>query len=237
MRDLTQADAAARSYVERYFWRLPELAVAIGLDEEGTARLICAGCAPGPIYAWSGRWWSALSACRGTDSTAPPDGADLYYSRSAAWDLRRALLQVREGATPMAAATANRDHFADRFVAHLPGVEGAEEAFPACWRQGRFDPDAARQTGQREWATWLQGAYGVCLRVFDARSCIRKEAMAARLKRQVVDGDAPALLDETQALAELILPFAPWERPGGTPGLTIDALLARFGLGDDLPYR
>ncbi len=237
MRDLTQNDTAARSYVARYFWRLPELAAATGLTEEEVQRLIRAGCGPGPIYAWSGRWWSALSACRGADAPAPPDQGELYYSRSAAWDLRRAALLTREGATFTAAADANRDNFVSRFANLLPVVEGAEAAFPSCWPKGVFDRARAETAAGEEWAIWLQGAYGVCLRVFNASTCIHKETLAARLKLRVADGMPLDLLDEAQALAVLILPFAPWERLTGTPGLTIDLLLARLALGDDLPYR
>lgn len=237
MRDWIQDDIAARSYVTRYFWRLPELAAATGLTEEEVQRLIRAGCGPGPIYAWCGRWWSALSACRGADAPAPPDQAEYYYSRSAAWDLRRASLLMRDGATLAAAAAGNRDHFVEQFADLLPAVEGAQEAFPSCWPAGEFDPVRARTMGEEEWASWLQGAYGVCLRIFNAHTCISKEVLAARLKRRVASGAPLNLLDEAQTLAVLILPFAPWERPTGTPGLTIDLLLARLALGDDLPYR
>ena len=233
---MTQDDEAAESYIAQHFWRLPQLAAAVGLGEAAVQQLIRAGCAPGPIYAWSGGWWSALSACRGTDVPTPVEHAETYYSRSAAWDLRRALLLVREGETPETAAVANRDHFAARFAEYLPNIEGAQEAFPACWPKGRFDPGEARITAIKEWATWLQGAYGVCLRSFNARTCIRKEALAARLRRTVAHGTLLDLLEEAQALAELILPFAPWERPTATPGLTIDVLLARAALGEDLPY-
>jgi hypothetical protein len=33
-----------------------------------------------------------------------------------------------------------------------------------------------------------------------------------------------------------MLPFAPWERPVGTPGVTIDRLLRDLSLGGELPY-
>lgn len=228
---------ATRIYVARHFWRLSQLAAAAGLEEKEASHLIRAGCAPGPTYAWSGRWWSALSASRGIDAAEPPEGAEPFYSRSAAWDLRLARLSMRDGATAEAAADGNRDHFARRFVASLAEFEGAVEAFPSCWREGRFDPGAARIAAHKEWASWLQGAYGVCLRLFDARNCIAKETLAARLKRRIAAGAPPGeLLDDAQALAALILPFAPSERASGTPGRTIDALLAQAGLGDDLPY-
>lgn len=45
-------------------------------------------------------------------------------------------------------------------------------------------------------------------------------------------GTTLVLLDEAQALAALILPVAPRERPSTTPRLTIDALLARLALGE-----
>ena len=237
MRDILPDDAT-HLYVERHFWRLPELAAAAGLDAESTLRLIRAGCAPGPVYAWSGQWWSALAASRGLLPSAPPDRSELFYSRSAAWDLRRASLHVRAGASPEMAAIANRDHFAARFAQLMPEIDGADAAFAPCWTEGRFDPDRARIAAHAEWASWLQGAYGVCLRVFAAQNCIAKEALAARLKRRISECvPASDLLDDAQALAGLILPFAPWERPSGTPGLTIDALLVQAALGDDLPYR
>jgi hypothetical protein len=228
--------AGGRAYASRWFWRLPQLATAVGLDQEAVLGLIRAGCAPGAIYAWREGWWSALAACRGTASPAPPPGAECYFAPSAAWDLRRAMLLIRAGATPEGAAAANRAEFVRRFIACLPDEPGAEEAFPQCWQEGRLDPALAGKAAEREWATWLQGAYGVCLRTFTAQNCIRKETLAARLRRRVGEADPLLLLDEARELAGLILPFAPWERAEGTPGRTIDALLARARLGDDLPY-
>ena len=236
MHSMTPEAAAGRSYVARWFWRLPQLAAAIGMDEATTLRLIRAGCAPGPIYAWHGRWWSALAACRGIADSVPPEDAELHYSRSAAWDLRRAMLLRRAGATAEGAAAANRADFVRQFVTCLAEIPGAEEAFPQCWQAGRIEPDLARIAAEKEWATWLQGAYGVCLRSFTAQSCIRKETLAARLKRRLHEVDPLILLEEARQLAALILPFAPWERAQATPGLTIDALLAAARLGDDLPY-
>ena len=89
------------------------------------------------------------------------------------------MLAMRNGATPEAAAAANYDHFVDRFAHLLSAAPGAEEAFPDCWPHGRLDPRRAHLAARQEWATWLQGAYGVCLRVFTADSCIRKETLAA----------------------------------------------------------
>ena len=48
------------------------------------------------------------------------------------------------------------------------------------------------------------------------------------------------LLGASTAIAKprsvLILPFAPWQRSTGTPGLTIDRLLSDRKLGSERPY-
>jgi hypothetical protein len=232
-----ELERAACAYVARWFWPLEQLSAAVGLGQDDVARLIAAGCAPGPVYARSAEgWWSALAAARGDAPSQPPREAACWYSPSAAWHLRRALLHMRRGADPHAAAEANRRHFVAGFVDLAPSVSHARLAFPGCWEGERFLPDAARQAAEREWGFWLNGAYGVCLRVFNADTCVRKEALAAKLRGGLANGEAHELLDDAQALAALLLPFAPWERDSGTPGL-IDRLLSAKGLGRELPYE
>ena len=94
------------------------------------------------------------------------------------------------------------------------------------------------QGATRCWASWIQGGYGVCLRVFTAESCVAKESLGAWLKAALAeaDYDAAALLADAETLAGLVLPFAPWQRASGTPGRTIDRLLRERRLGDDRPY-
>jgi hypothetical protein len=131
-----------------------------------------------------------------------------------------------------------RENFADRFVVALGHQRYARLAFAACFSGDAVDPDAARAAAGREWASWIQGGYGVCLRIFTAETCIAKESLGAWLKAAIAepDYDATALLADAETLAGLLLPFAPWQRASGTPGRTIDRLLRERCLGNDRPY-
>ena len=227
------ADDDARRYVERWFWTLDDLAEAVGVTSSRIEQLIAAKCAPGPIYARSSDgWWSALGA-----EGAPPAG-EHWYSPGAAWGLRQAELAARGGNSLAEAADLLREHFAGRFAAALGHQRHARLAFAACFSGDAVDPEAARLAAHEEWASWIQGGYGVCLRVFTAETCVVKESLGAWLKAAVAepDYDAAALLADAEALAGLLLPFAPWQRASGTPGRTIDRLLCEQRLGDDRPY-
>ena len=131
-----------------------------------------------------------------------------------------------------------RDTFADRFAVALGHQRYARLAFATCFSDDAIAPDAARVAAWDEWASWIQGGYGVCLRVFTAESCVAKESLGASLKAALAeaDYDPAALLADAEALAGLLLPFAPWQRASGTPGRTIDRLLRERRLGDDRPY-
>ena len=226
-----EADLA---YVESHFWKLDELAEAVGAPVDRIEALIAARCAPGPIYILGqAGWWSALDRF----NQSAPDGP-AWYSPGAAWGLRRALLATRAGASDATAAMRLERDFSDSFLGALGETDGAELAFPGCFVQGALDMSAARRAAQEEWESWLSGGYGVCLRVFTGRSCVAKEALGASLKAALATGnyDADKLLVLAEALAEIILPFAPWQRPSGTPGRTLDRLLREQNLGSERPY-
>jgi hypothetical protein len=229
---------SASAYVDRWFWRFDALVDALGAPANIVSMLIEAGCAPGPIYARAAgeQWWSALAASRGFAPARPSSDARRWYSPSSAWDLRRAILNMRAGLTLVEAALANRTHFVAGFVRALPHIDGAQDAYPSCWTEKGFDGEAAALVAEREWDAWLDGAYGVCLRVFNADTCIRKESLVIRIKQRLPAAHPIDLLDDARALAQMILPFAPWERPHCTPGATIDPLLERASLGRELPY-
>jgi hypothetical protein len=131
-----------------------------------------------------------------------------------------------------------RENFADRFAVALGHQRYARLAFAACFSGDAIDSDTARTAARDEWASWIQGGYGVCLRIFTAETCVAKESLGAWLKAAVAepDYDAAALLADVEILAGLLLPFAPWQRPTGTPGRTIDRLLREQCLGNDRPY-
>ena len=227
------ADHDTRLYVERWFWTLDDLAEAVGVTPARVEQLIAAHCAPGPVYAFGDDgWWSALGA-----EGAPPAG-EHWYSPGAAWGLRQAELAARGGISPTEAAILLRDRFAEAFVLALDRQRHARGAFAACFSGDAVDPEAARAAAYDEWASWIQGGYGVCLRIFTAETCVAKESLGTWLKAAIAQPghDAVALLTDAEALAALLLPFAPWQRATGTPGRTIDRLLSEQRLGDDRPY-
>lgn len=226
-------DHDTRRYVQRWFWTLDELAEAVGATPARVERLIVAQCAPGVIYAHGDDgWWSALGAER-----AAPAG-EHWYSPGAAWGLRQAELATRGGMSPEDAGIMLRDRFAEAFAVALGREPYARHAFATCFTGEAVDREAARRAANEEWASWIAGGYGVCLRVFTAGTCVAKEALGARIKAAIDEPghDAATLLADAESLAGLILPFAPWQRPLGTPGRTIDRLLREQCLGSDLPY-
>jgi hypothetical protein len=226
-------DHDTRRYVQRWFWTLDDLAEAAGAGPTRVERLIAAKCAPGPIYAYGDDgWWSALGG-----EGAPPAG-EHWYSPGAAWGLRRAELATRDGRSPEDAAAMLRDRFAEAFAVALGKERYARLAFASCFSGEAVDREAARRAANDEWASWIVGGYGVCLRVFTAETCVAKESLGAAIKAAIDEPgyDAAALLADAEALAGLILPFAPWQRPVGTPGRTIDRLLREQRLGSDRPY-
>ncbi|WP_447727051.1 DUF6058 family natural product biosynthesis protein [Sphingomonas koreensis] len=198
----TELESSSDAYVARWFWSVDTLATAVGLEQNELLAFIDSGCTAGPVYArlTSGQWWSALAASCGEGSPVPPDGAKCWYSRSSAWDIRRAILHRRLGLSLRDAAAENERHFCRTFIRALNVVSSAEDAFPQCWADGAIDPAAATATAVEEWQSWSNGAYGVCLRIFNAQTCVAKETLAARMKRALATADPFHLLDDAEAL-------------------------------------
>ena len=237
-----RADTQTETYVRRWFVSFETLVRRSG----GTAReieaLIAVGAAPGPIYARcpDGRWWSTLDAFRGRGSAERPPGSECWYTPAALYWLRRALLAVRAGASPGEAAERNRDAFIAQFIEALKAEPLASANYPEAFDGGTLDADAARRIGVAEWDDWRTGAYAVCLRSFTGTASVAKESLAKKIKAELA---APArtmsdfeLLDLVERLNLVLLPFAPFERPTCTAGLTLDRVLELLKLGVEEPY-
>lgn len=226
------AEPTTQAYVERWFLPFADLVARTGGNDATIAALIDAGAAPGPVYVRDGdRWWNAL------EGSAAPDG-ERWYAPAAAYWLRRALLAMRDGASAAEAARMNHDHFVSGFVTALENEPLALVPFGDAMVDGSINPVAARQRASAEWADWINGGYAVCLRSFTGQTCVEKEALGHYLRRADPDGaNDLVLLDLVERLSALMLPFAPFQRPGGTPGFAVDRLLAVLQLGDDDPYR
>jgi len=238
----TDEDALMEAYVRRWFIPFETLVRRSGGTASQVDALIAAGAAPGVIYAHGpdGVWWSPVGTSSGVDSPEPPAGCTGWYTPAALYWLRRGLLAIREGASPAEAAECNREAFVDQFVDALRAEPLASAYFSDAFHDGKLDEASARRLGRNEWNDWRGGGYGVCLRSFTGASCVTKESLGRTIKVELA-GDRRTmtdfeLLDLVERLGALMPPFAPYQRPTCTPGLTIDPLLELLHLGSEEPY-
>jgi hypothetical protein len=224
------------AYVQRWFLTPELFHRQLGAAPDLVKRLIEAGAMPGAIYAEQGGvWWSALGA------TEPPSGT-IWYASAALWWGRRAMLGLGQGLSIDDAAARNRAHFIAGFVRALSDEPLAVIAFSDAFPDERVDADAAARRAAIEWESWIRGGYAVCLHRFSGESCVRKESLGKRIRLHMdqVPGyhlDDETLFDLVERLESMVLPFAPWQRDGGTPGRAIDRPLAQLELGVELPYE
>lgn len=238
------ADSAEmREYVSRWFLSRERLVAMTGCAPDDVDALLDAEAGPGPVYAsHSGGWWSALAHSTGQDGPMTT-GATPYYSPGTPWWLRRATLQTRAGASAQEAALGNSQAFAQQFIEALAAEPMAKLSFAGCFVGVDVDEAAARAQASAEWRDWTDGGYAVCLHHFTGSTCVQKETLASVLKKNLAGATSPPsrsesleLLDLAHRLSVLILPFSPQERPVGTPGVTIDRLLATYHLGAEFPF-
>jgi hypothetical protein len=232
-----------RRYVTRWFADREQFQTMTGCAAGALDTLLAAGCAPGPIYALhADGWWSALGRSRGLHGRLPAHAVP-YYSRGAAWWVRRAVLLTRAGIGANECAAANAGAFEQQFLSALATEPLAASAFADCFVHGKVDANSAARRAATEWSAWVAGGYAVCLHHFTGSSCVLKEALAHVLRQGLGAGERHedregllGLLDDAHRLSGLILPFSPEERSAGTPGQTIDRLLAEQRLGEMMPF-
>ncbi|HEY2357659.1 MAG TPA: DUF6058 family natural product biosynthesis protein [Phenylobacterium sp.] len=226
---------AAADYVRRHCIASALLPAAVGASPEAIARLAKAGVAPQPTYRVTPT--AVVSAIGQIGEIAPGEGAEDYFGIAVGPWLRRALVLAEQGEGSGLEA-ALLDWLAGDLVAALDAR--AEDALAWGWahltRGGRFDRGAAREEVASHWHGWMVGGWAVCLRRFDGHHLATKEIERRRIAHLTAGGDALsangrlALLDAMSRLDSVLLPFAPHERPTGTPGLFIDEPVRRFGL-------
>lgn len=232
--DPTMTDAfAILDYVRRHCLTPSALAQAAGLTEDRLRALIAARGLPQPTYAL-GPTLMVRSAIR--SETLAPQPEEWFGAAVLPWARRAA------GSTLPLPALADRlrqDFAADFRQALLASegrVHGWTELFDAA---GAIDEAAFAKALDEIWEeNWLGGAYGVCLRRFDGHHLVTKLVERSRIRALTAEGTKPALTaaeatEVMTAMARLdavITPFAPHERPHGTPGLWIDRIADRYGL-------
>lgn len=223
---------ALQAYLDRYFVQLDELATLGGVSHAEVMALIEARAIPQPIYTvWpNGAFSSPIGGQHGDAQGEPAN----WYSLAAAWWIRRS-----HGLSPTDAAAQFEARFVADFVTRLPLEQQAPLGYAQVFSTGQFDALAAEAAGRAEWGDWIDGGYGVCLRYGDAQHAITKTCRRAAVlamtdegrRLQMTPTERDALLNVMEELEAVMLPFAPHQRPHGTPGLWLDAILARYGLG------
>lgn len=224
-----------QDYLGDYFVTLPELAAMAGIEETTVEDLVAAGALPKPSYTlWlNGAYSSPIGGQHGPS----PQGSPVhFYSPAAIWWARRAAV-LSKNATQIAETF--RSSFVSAFVGRLADEPFGIFSYPSAYVDGIMDSKAAATAGEAEWSDWISGGYGVCLRYWDATHAITKTCQRGFILELTEDGSADTLPPEDidkllaamQTLEAVMLPFAPYQRPNGTPGIWIDRLLARFNLG------
>ncbi|UYN98407.1 MAG: hypothetical protein KIT02_10600 [Devosia sp.] len=231
------AEQQLRHYAERYFLRLSDFIDQAGLSGTAISELIAAGALPGPIYSiWpNGAFYSPIGGAHGPE---PMGNADDYYAPAAIWWARRASLLDGPAEN---IARKFRDIFVSEFVDALRQEKLGVHGYPSAYDGQRFNPGNAIVAAEAEWADWISGGYGVCLRYWDAPHAITKACQRGLIVSLTDEGRALSLSSETldhvlvamQKLEAVMLPFAPHQRPHGTPGLWIDRLLLIYGIGQE----
>ncbi len=224
-----------KSYVERHFIGLPELAARGGTGVGFVSALINAGAIPGPSYRiWpGGAFWSAVGDAVGSEAGGSPTE---WYSTATVWWIRRAVAMAGD---PAEIAASFRKRFIGEFGEKLALLPDGNLAYPDAYAGSTPTPAGALSTAEAEWADWISGGYGVCLRHWSAADAIEKMLQRGRVialteggTREDLSDDVKAeLIDAMERLEAVMLPFAPHQRATGTPGLWIDRILLRYGLG------
>lgn len=219
----------SRAYIETTCTPRDLLAAASGVDERTLHTLEQAGAMPAPTYfLFEGAIRSAIR-----ELGNPPNQGDraFYAPAIVAWLRRAVLLDAR----------ALQAWFAESFEAAL--VAQATDSRVHGWTRlfapdGSLDRDAVATEVRLLHVGWLNGGWAVCLRRWNGYHVVTKDLERARIAAITADGtratlwpnERLALQDAIERLDAVMLPFAPFERPHGTPGLYIDAMRPRYAV-------
>lgn len=228
--------ARSRAYVETTATAREALPAATGLSQAELDAIVSQGAMPAPTYVIYDD--AIVSPIRQLGT--PHDGAEAhaYFCPAVLGWLRHAalLLQSKQPLLPALEAA-----FADGFRAALRRQVMSARLF--AWRhlfdaRGELIEAAVSAEVRSLSADWMNGGWAVCLRKWDGHHVVTKEIERARITMITDDAkaeslpriDQSALRDAIERLEAVILPFAPHERPHGTPGLFIDRMRERYGV-------
>jgi hypothetical protein len=221
--------ARSRAYVEITCTPRDQLAAASAVDEATLQRLEAAGGMPAPTYTV---FDSAIHSPIRALGESPQRGERAFYAPSViAWLRRASLLD----------ADALSLWFGESFEAAL--LAQAVDARVHGWTRlfasdGALDREALAAEVLSLNADWMRGGWAVCLRRWNGYHVVTKDLERARIGAITADAtrgalsvqERLALQDAIERLEAVMLPFAPFERPHGTPGLFIDRMRERYGV-------
>lgn len=232
------ADLYARSriYIEATAMPRDGLTAALAADRGTLDALAAEGAMPAPTYTiYENAIVSPIRALGAPDEGAA--GHDYFGPSVIGWLKHAALL--REG--KHAILPALNMAFADSFRSALR--RQVMRARTYAWShlfdaRGDLKDGAVDEQIRTLSAEWMNGGWAVCLRQWDGHHVVTKDLERAFIGAITDDGarqtlapiDRRALRDAIERLEAVMLPFAPYERPHGTPGLFIDRMRERYGV-------
>jgi hypothetical protein len=239
-RTISHPANASTRYVQQVCIASRDLAAAIGISPNQLAILRSAGCVPQPTYRVFPNG-AVVSAVRifGEPVGTPTE----FYSPAVVWWIRRASTLARSvDSASLSAALKGwlETELSQALQAAASDVAAYSISF--AWSHLLDGTQIAKDQVSKEadtiWDDWMNGAWAVCLRRFDGFHLVTKEVERARIasitsggKRKRLDAEARLqLFDAIGRLDSVMLPFAPHERPHGTPGQFIDAVLELYDL-------
>lgn len=227
--------ANSRAYIEATATPREALATATGVSERDLAQIEAAGALPAPTYVV---FDNAIRSPIRTLGEPPANEGRAFYCPSVLHWLRRAALMQ-----PSTPGLLDRLHtwFAADFREALRAQ--AHDARRYAWAHLFGDSSTINETTFAEQvatlhAEWLNGGWAVCLRRWNGCHVITKDLERARIGAITENGEREtlsaeerlALFNAIERLESVMLPFAPYERPHGTPGLFIDRMRERYAL-------
>ncbi len=224
----------ARAYVEATATPRESLAAASGISERDLAAIEAAGALPNPTYVIFVN--AVRSPIRTLGEPTDDGGAEYYCPAVLSWLRRAALIWPSEPGL----SERLKSWFAGSLRNALQAQATAARQF--AWSHlfganGAISEAALEQEAGSLHANWMNGGWAVCLRRWNGDHVVTKDLERARIgaltqdaMRELNTEERLQLLDAIERLDSVILPFAPHERPHGTPGLFIDRMRERYGV-------
>ena len=226
--------ARSRAYVEATATPRAALAAASGVSEGDLAAIEAAGALPAPTYVL---FENAIRSPIRTLGEPPAEGGRAFYCPAVLHWVRRARLLSPE---TVGLADRLQHWFVTDFAMALRAQADDARKFAWCHlfdASGALPPEAVDSEAQTLHADWMKGGWAVCLRRWNGYHVVTKDLERARIgaitedaTRDPRDVHRHILFNAIERLDSVVLPFAPYERPHGTPGLFIDRMRERYAV-------